>query len=45
MSSNSPLMDSTEDIIQEKILAETKVPSKDKSGSDSTVTEKTKKKM
>ena len=40
MSSNTPLMDSIEDNSQEKTMAKTKVPSEDKSGSDSTVTEK-----
>ena len=43
MSSNTPKMDSTEDNNQEQKLANTKVPSVDKSGSTSkTVTEKKK---
>ena len=42
MSSNIPLMDSTEDNNQEQKMAQTKVPSLDKSGSASkTVTGKT----
>ena len=40
MSSSTPLAGSTEDNNQEKTMANTKVPSEDKSGSDSTVTEK-----
>ena len=40
MSSNNPLMDSTEDNNQEQKMDKTKVPSVDKSGSDSAVTEK-----
>ena len=36
MSSNTPLMDSTEDNSQEETMAKTKVPSEDKSGSDLT---------
>ena len=40
MSSNTTLMDSTEDNNQEQKMAKTKVPSEDKSGSTSTVTEK-----
>ena len=40
MSSSTPLVGSTEDNNQEKTMANTKVPSEDKSGSDSTVTEK-----
>ena len=44
MSSNTPMMDSTEDKIQEKTMVENKVTSENKSGSDSTVTEKTEKK-
>ena len=43
MSSNTPLMDSTEDNNQEQKMAKTKVPSLDKSGSASTVIEKTEK--
>ena len=43
MSSNTPLMDSTEDNNQEQIMAKTKVPSEDKTGSASTVTGKTEK--
>ena len=44
MSYNTPLMDSTEDNNQEQKMAQTKVPSLDKSGSASkTVTEKTEK--
>ena len=38
MSSNTPFMYSTEDNIQEKTMAKTKVTSEDKSGSDSTAT-------
>ena len=38
------MMDSTEDNSQEKTTAKTKVPSDDKSGSDSTVTEKNREK-
>ena len=38
MSSNTPLMDSTEDNSQEQKMAKTKVPSEDKLGSASTVT-------
>ena len=38
------MMDSTEDNGQEKTLATNKVTSENKSGSDSTVTEKTEKK-
>ena len=45
MSSNTPLMDSTEDNSQQKTMAKTKVPSEDKSGSASTVTEKREKKI
>ena len=45
MSSNTTLMDSTEDNSQEITMAKTKVPPEDKSGSDSTVTEKTGEKM
>ena len=41
MSSNTPMMDSTEDKSQEKTMAENKVTPENKSGSDSTVTEKT----
>ena len=42
MSSNTPIMDSTEYNIQEQNMAQTKVPSLDKSGSASkTVIEKT----
>ena len=41
MSSNTPMMDSTEDNSQEKTMAKNKVTSENKSGSDSTVTEKT----
>ena len=37
---NTPVMDSTEDNNQEQKMAKTKVPSEDKLGSDSTVTEK-----
>ena len=44
MSSNNPIMDSTEDNSQQKKMAKNKVPSENKSGSDSTVTEKTEKK-
>ena len=44
MSSNTPMMDSTEDKSQEKIMSENKVTSENKSGSDSTVTEKREKK-
>ena len=44
MSSNTSLMDLTEDNIQEKTMAKNKVTSENKSGSDSTVTEKTEKK-
>ena len=40
MSSNTFLMDSIEDNNQEQKMANTKVPSEDKSGSASTVTEK-----
>ena len=40
MSSNTPLMDSTEDNNQEQNISKTKVPSEDKQGSASTVTEK-----
>ena len=40
MSSNTTFMDSTEYNSQEKKMAKTKVPSEDKSGSASTVTEK-----
>ena len=43
MSSNTPLMDSTEDNNQEQKMAKTKVSSEDKLGSASTVTEKTEK--
>ena len=43
MSSNTALMDSIDDNNQEKKMAKTKVPSDDKSGSASTVTEKTEK--
>ena len=45
MSSNTLLMDSTENNSQEKTMAKTKVLSEDKSASDSTVTEKTEKKV
>ena len=38
MSSNTLIIDSTEDKIQEKTMAENKVTSENKSGSDSTVT-------
>ena len=44
MSSNTPLINSTEDDSEEEKMVKTKVPSEDKSGSDSTVTEKTEKK-
>ena len=44
MSSNTPLMESTEDNSQDKKMAKTKVPSENKSGSDSTVTEKNREK-
>ena len=44
MSSNTPMMDSTEDNSQEKTMAKNKVPSENKSRSDSTVSEKQKKK-
>ena len=44
MSSNTPMMDSTEDNGQERTMAKNKVPSENKSVSDSTVTEKTEKK-
>ena len=37
-------MDSTENNSQEKTMAKTKVPSEDRSGSDSTVTEKNREK-
>ena len=45
MSYNTHFMDSTEDNSQEKKMAKTKVPSEDESGSVSTVTEKTEKKI
>ena len=41
MSSNTPMMDSTEDKSQEKTMAENKKTSENKSGTDSTETEKT----
>ena len=41
MSSNNPLIDSTEDNNQENKMAKIKVPSVDKSGSASTIPEKT----
>ena len=44
MSSNNPMIDSTEDNIQQKTTEKNKVTSENKSGSDSTVTEKTEKK-
>ena len=44
LSSIGPMMDSTEDNNQEKKMAKNKVPSENKLGSDSTVTEKTDKK-
>ena len=44
MSSNTPMMASTEDKSQEETMAENKQTSENKSGSDSTVTEKTEKK-
>ena len=40
VSSNNPLMDSTEKNNQDQKMAKTKVPSKDNSGSVSSVTEK-----
>ena len=43
MSSNTPMMDSTEYKSQEKTMADNKVASENKSGSDSTVTEKKRK--
>ena len=45
MSSNNPLMDSAGDDSQEKTMSNTQLPSEDKSGSASTVTEKTEKKI
>ena len=44
MSSNTPMINSTEDKSQEKTMAQNKKTSENKSGSDSTVTEKTEKK-
>ena len=44
MSSNTPMMDSTEDNSQEKTMAKNKVTQENKSGSDSTVTEKNREK-
>ena len=44
MSSNTPIIDSTEDKSQEKTMAENKATSENKSRSDSTVTGKTEKK-
>ena len=44
MSSNTPMMDSTEDNSHEKTMANTKVPSENKSWTDSTVTEKNREK-
>ena len=43
MSSNTPMMDSTEDKSQEKTMDENKKTSENKSGTDSTETEKTEK--
>ena len=40
MSSNTPIMDSTDDNSQEKIMAKNKVPSENRSGYDSTITDK-----
>ena len=45
MSFNTPMMDSTENKIQGKTMAKNKKPLENKSGSDSTVTEKQKKKQ
>ena len=44
MSSNTPMMNSTEDNSQDKTTTENKVTSENKSGSDSTVTEKNREK-
>ena len=44
MSSNTPMMNSTEDKSQVKKMAKDKATPENKSGSDSTVTEKTEKK-
>ena len=45
MSSNTTMIDSTEDKSQEKTMAENKKKSENKPGTDSTVTEKTEKKI